>query len=504
MSLVGYSNIDITTTGVASSQGPFLNTLQLSLAAYAENIYYMQLVNDGGVYILRFGYIGGSSNLQTQLSNTVDFPGNPNGVAFGVSRDGSKLYAIAGRSSSVAFYFFVVNISTGILEISEFTIASNIAQVSCLGTIVEDPSSTNLYFIAQTDVGGGLSRKVYTMPVAGANPTLAVSDITGDVYNDIAYAQINGNNYLVMATNQFGRSGGEYFFTIANLASLPATPSPIQDNNNANYSIDTQTPIVFVNGYLVFVDQTNSFAVSILINNTLQFELSTSTTTPIMVSGFSESITNSSLDGNLPGNSRYFVSDLDSTTGRIRKLYGPNGTSVGGDPHVSTFDGKSFIISGEEPFLFLDTHPSEDSRVHCWCDSFNIFEHLDWISEQQAREVDNAESYLKTFYIKCEDSYLELNMVTLEVNKMEGEWDLSPLIDCSVDKPIIKSAKYQDKLLLLRRLTVEHRGVRLYFEFLRTSCLNYSDVYVHVSGKDVFEMDGVIVRGVVKRPLVST
>lgn len=199
------------------------------------------------------------------------------------------------------------------------------------------------------------------------------------------------------------------------------------------------------------------------------------------------------------------------------------GSSVGGDPHVKSISGKEVVITPIDPFLYLDTRPENlkrmsSDRIYIWCDSFNVGEHPELMSEYQYRSVNNGESFLRYFYAVIGFEFIKIDMTTLEIlkrKKIGGDKYCSPTIeigdkiDCTLldrsEFPKIKNEKYSNDLIFYRKVRINGVDGNIEFELIRTKCINYSDIYASFSEskKDLLLYSGVIIYGEVSPPILS-
>lgn len=208
----------------------------------------------------------------------------------------------------------------------------------------------------------------------------------------------------------------------------------------------------------------------------------------------------------------------------IDKLYATSGgASTGGDPKVVSISGKEVTITPEDPFLYLDTHPFlgnffSNERVYIWCDSFNVGDHPELMSEYQHIHVNNKESFIKNFYILTKNRKIIIDMTNLEVTLFSEENPfgeesnveivLSSKKDCTniplSEYPVIKNKGFREDLIFFKQIKISSIEYSLAFELIRTKCINYSDIYISLEGKrDLSTYDGVIISGDVNPPLFS-
>lgn len=230
----------------------------------------------------------------------------------------------------------------------------------------------------------------------------------------------------------------------------------------------------------------------------------------------------SDVGGNTDGNLRFYTSTIINPSpidSGIIKFYntsainGPIGTSIGGDPHIKTADGKSVIIVEEDPFVYLDTSSSLDKeKLYVWCDSFTLSKNRELVSEYQFSHVDTTQSYLRSFnlffYEEEKLFSIKVDMITLAIEK-NFEENKNICITERVDirshsleelrSLPIRNTHYLQDLLAFLSIRVLTSSNSFYFEFIRTECINYSDIFMEVGG-DISTFRGVIINGEVYSP----
>ncbi len=470
---------------------------------------------------------------------------NPGGItgtfgvqAVGLANDDATLYIMPGCNPGVTTNFYTYNVNT--TTWTTYT-ASSISQTKLpKGQILFDTDGTpyvcdyNVRSILKVNISG--SSFSTSAIVSGSPPWCSYANFWTDNLGSryIIFNSYNGSGSGICYVPFDGSTHSTTFFDVSGLTGLPSFSAefPMCINQDTNQLFVVWSRVVYqltISGNSSSLPLTLSFDSS----NTLSIPSHDSSSNGDMIC-----MTSNDTGGDLVGNIRIFASNwtggATNVPTDIYKIYNSNptgsgygiqGVSVGGDPHITTLTGKSFIITPEDAFVYIDSLPQSKSlhphRLYSWCDSFTIKHNRDLVSEYQYRCVDTNESFLKNIYFYIGKTFLQIDMTTLDLVVEEKDtssitYILSDKVDCRyiplAEYPTIKNKQYRQDLIFFRRLyfiipsfvydeTVIEES-KLTIEFIRTKCINYSDITLTFEGRNPMEYDGVIIEGEVKSPII--
>lgn len=456
----------------------------------------------------------------------------------GVSLDGNYIYMVVGfGSDSPSLHspiLLVYNISSP--SVWQHPIISTTINIYYpFGKIVTDNNNYVYFADCANFFSGAMLSTIYRLGLpdpSGAGGITSRDPIksfpTSTQQNDITDVEIytngSGTQFLLFPYRQSGSSewwiGYVDLSNSSNFTGVNFTPIPLPGgwsyipNLIRGITYDaTSTSLYILTDFPNIIQYTLSGTTPTFSGTSHSLTLTTPGTPAISGSYFSHICCNR-VGGSPVGNLRFFLTytnmaGLSLSTGNyfnFVKVYPPGASQYGGDPHISTFDGKSFIISGEEPFVVLDT--LDKNRVMVWCDSFTIKDHKNLVSELQYQQVDVNESYIKTLNIETKDRKIKIDMTNLEILSDESRGDdinqisISNKIECdslSVEEyPSIKNKKYLKDLICVRNIEIKYHNIK--FEIIRTKCINYSDVYTELDLDAVKTYRGALVDGEILSP----
>lgn len=493
------------------------------LSAYGNVIYFTTTADFSHVTI---SYMPGNTNtISTGYTGNGITASSLNNSCFGISRDGSTLYYFQSALTSGITILSVISTSAWTNNNYTSSAAPVTTNVKLIGKIVQD-SNGYLYVSAYTTI----------FQVKNITSSFAFNSCvttTSMVCNGLDIYSRDGIEYIIFPYNNGSINTFGYF--VAQNITSPSSVTRTIDNlvttsgTVTNFTIDQYTGTIFfvksnspltVSCYSIGVDG-NRIYLSPLLSS------SYNVTGVSLVGGL---VSNSYNNGGIYSNTRLFFYYFGSNGNyNLYKIYnstsdnGGIGTSVGGDPHIKDISGREKIITPEDKFLLLDTLPCmreylHPQRIYIYCDSFNIGNHPELVSDYQYTNVDNKESFLKTLFVVCGNMRVDIDMVSLEIKKTEifdtsvnSEWfsgsekiemNISDKIDCSLlegkEYPLIRNEKYRKDLIFFRKILIsnfddEDPNCTIEIELIRTKCINYSDINITFSSGNVNGYTGALI-----------
>lgn len=504
-----YSETDFRNPPSGKAALPFtISTYGCCLAVFGPNMFYYTQGFTSPNRMVGYKLDGLTSDnnftlLTGAFSNSIT--GSFNGIgSIGASSDGSVLYLFTRTNPASTSTLYAINTTTGVNSTTTITplpvTTPLITMGGFSGKILNYTVGGNFLFVSDSngnvwliDLNTSIAVKIYTNGISALS---SCHDTT--LWND------GTDDYLIFSCIGDGSFQVAYFKINITL--------PITEMTKLSSVSTISTPGSIVSGgglFCVSVDQSSNTLFLARGRNVYQTTISNSgggvltytydgtsmkTPTSLDVSSDISTMVCNSAAGEAHGNLRVFVGYKTSASSTdVVKLWNPSipgiiGTSLGGDPHLLAANGKSVTITPETKFLFLDTlSESKNFNIKIECDSFTLSKNLHLISEYQKEKVALNESYLKTFILTMTNEKqrkIVVNCVNLDVDYDEEEQSkfikIGEKIDCSIlneeEFPEIRSKQYKKDLLLYRKIVILTDEITFDFEFIRTKCINYSDI----------------------------
>lgn len=386
---------------------------QTLICTNKDTIYFVVLGIEG-IYSISGG---GTISFVCSLTSSGDF------TAMGIDESGTYIIISGGGRS------YIIDLSSPTIAAQSISFADGNSINSVNGTIFVE-SSTTFYGAGGYTTGGNTYSGIFKVTISESSTvdqSLAISGspdpisvwMTPDVGDGVNYITFDRSTYTFNFVNSsFGGSMGY---------GTGKDPSKWKDFCIVNNPDDGT-----INVYIAYSGDTSShpengiayfYTTNVLTPLSEGTEYSNPSSTLEKLGMITFSMQNS-IGTVVTSNLRFYILNTPSIASTppyvyINKVYSSSGgTSIGGDPHVMSYDGKSIIINDEEKHTFIDTNGVTSVPLVVEFDSFfcdTITEKGIIIPPSLLPEINKSISYMWKYYISLGDESVVIDTTSLEI-----------------------------------------------------------------------------------------